>query len=134
MLVLKPKLSSPMVTSWIVRCMAAAGAPGLQSLDVMVLHTVNHRGRAKTQADICLVLNVEDTHLVTYAIRKLARAGWVFGRLTARPSASMAASKASIQKSPAPLVIFTIAGVCWVGAAAASTAAGGLGSLSAIWM
>jgi predicted MarR family transcription regulator len=62
---------------WIVRGMAAAGAPGLQPLDVLVLHTANHRGRAKTQADICLVLNVEDTHLVTYAIRKLAKAGWV---------------------------------------------------------
>ncbi len=62
---------------WIVRCMSAAGVSGLAPLDVMVLHTVNHRGRAKTLADICLVLNVEDTHLVTYAIRKLERVGLV---------------------------------------------------------
>ncbi|MCK6454144.1 MAG: winged helix DNA-binding protein [Alphaproteobacteria bacterium] len=56
---------------WMVRCAAAAGVPDLSALDVLVLHTVNHRGRAKRLADICLVLNVEDTHLVTYAVRKL---------------------------------------------------------------
>ena len=64
---------------WIVRCMAAAGMPGLAPLDVMVLHTVNHRGRTKTLADICVVLNVEDTHLITYAVRKLEKAGLVEG-------------------------------------------------------
>ena len=56
---------------WMVRGMAAAGVAGLAPLDVMVLHTVNHRDRPKKLADICLVLNVEDTHTVTYAIRKL---------------------------------------------------------------
>lgn len=58
---------------WMVRCMAAAGVKDLSPLDVLVLHTVNHRGRAKKLADICLVLNIEDTHIVTYSIRKLER-------------------------------------------------------------
>lgn len=58
---------------WKVRCMAAAGVKDLSSLDVQVLHTVNHRGRAKKLADICLVLNVEDTHTVSYALKKLER-------------------------------------------------------------
>lgn len=58
---------------WMVRCMAAAGVKDLSALDVLVLHTVNHRGRSKRLADICLVLNVEDTHTVTYAIKKLER-------------------------------------------------------------
>lgn len=62
---------------WCVRAMAAAGYPDLSALEVLVLHTVHHRGRAKKLADICLVLNVEDTHTVNYAIRKLARAGLV---------------------------------------------------------
>ena len=56
---------------WMVRCAAAAGIADLSALDVLVLHTVNHRGRPKRLADICLVLNVEDTHLVTYAVKKL---------------------------------------------------------------
>jgi predicted MarR family transcription regulator len=59
---------------WMVRCMAAAGVPDMSPLDVLVMHNVNHRGKAKRLADICLVLNIEDTHLVTYALKKLERA------------------------------------------------------------
>jgi predicted MarR family transcription regulator len=56
---------------WVVRCMAAAGLPDLTTLDVLVLHHVHHRGRPKKTADICFVLNVEDTHTVTYSLKKL---------------------------------------------------------------
>ena len=62
---------------WIVRCMAAAGHPDFGPLDVMVVHTVNHRARDKRLADICFVLNIEDTHLVNYALKKLVKAGLV---------------------------------------------------------
>lgn len=58
---------------WMVRCMAAAGIADLSPLDVLVLHNVNHRGKAKRLADICLVLNIEDTHLVNYSLKKLER-------------------------------------------------------------
>ncbi len=58
---------------WMVRCMAAAGVPDLSPLDILVLHNVNHRGKGKTLADICLVLNIEDTHTVAYALKKLER-------------------------------------------------------------
>jgi predicted MarR family transcription regulator len=58
---------------WMVRCMAAAGVPDLSPFDVLVLHNVNHRGKAKRLADICLVLNVEDTHLVNYSLKKLEK-------------------------------------------------------------
>ena len=60
-----------------VRCMSAAGHPGMAPLDIVVLHIANHRDRVKTLADICLVLNIEDTHTVVYAIRKLEAAGLV---------------------------------------------------------
>jgi predicted MarR family transcription regulator len=66
-------LASHAFHRWMVRAMAAAGFPDLSALDVLVLHNVNHRGKAKRLADICLVLNVEDTHLVTYAVKKLER-------------------------------------------------------------
>src|ERR1044072_3397855 len=62
---------------WIVRCAAAAGVSDLPWMDVLVLHAVNHRGKAKRLADICLVLNGEDTHLVTYAVKKLQGHGLV---------------------------------------------------------
>ncbi|PVA09669.1 transcriptional regulator [Pelagivirga sediminicola] len=62
---------------WITRCMTAAGASGMSPLEVLILHLVRHRGRPKTLADICLMLNIEDTHLVNYALRKLAERGLV---------------------------------------------------------
>jgi predicted MarR family transcription regulator len=62
---------------WAVRCMAAAGAPDLTITDVLILHHVNHRARNKKLADICFVLNYEDTHVVAYALKKLVAAGLV---------------------------------------------------------
>jgi predicted MarR family transcription regulator len=62
---------------WMVRCMAAAGRPGLSPTEILVLHTVRHRDRPKRLADILLVLDIEDTHVATYAIRKLQEAGLV---------------------------------------------------------
>ncbi|MCY4336991.1 MAG: winged helix DNA-binding protein [Litoreibacter sp.] len=60
---------------WMVRAMAAAGMPDMSPLEVLVLHTFHHRERAKKLADICMVLNIEDTHTVNYAVKKLIRAG-----------------------------------------------------------
>lgn len=72
-------LTSHAFHRWMVRCMAVAGVPDLSAMDVLVLHNVNHRGKKKRLADICLVLNIEDTHLVTYALRKLERLKLVAG-------------------------------------------------------
>jgi predicted MarR family transcription regulator len=60
---------------WILCCMNAAGLKDLTVVDVLVLHHINHRGSAKRVADICFVLNIEDTHVVTYSLRKLAGLG-----------------------------------------------------------
>ena len=38
------------------------------------------RKREKKLADICLVLNIEDTHVATYAIKKLTKLGLVSSR------------------------------------------------------
>lgn len=62
---------------WMVRCMNASGLHELSHLDVVVLHSVNHRDRAKKSADICLILNVEDSHTVTYSLKKLLKNGAV---------------------------------------------------------
>ncbi|MGN8021061.1 winged helix DNA-binding protein [Phyllobacterium sp. 22229] len=70
-------LSSHAFSRWMVRCMAAAGLPGLSATEILILHSVRHRGREKKLADICLVLDIEDTHVATYAIRKLEAAGLV---------------------------------------------------------
>lgn len=64
---------------WCLRCMNAAGIGDLAALDVLVIHSINHRDRAKRLADICLVLNIEDSHTVNYAVKKLIRQGLVEG-------------------------------------------------------
>jgi predicted MarR family transcription regulator len=64
---------------WAIRCMAAAGHPELTITDVMVLHHICHRGRNKKLGDICFVLNVEDTHVVGYSLKKLLAAGLAQG-------------------------------------------------------
>lgn len=62
---------------WITRGMAAAGWPDMSPLEVQLLHLLHHRGRPKTLSEVCLILNMEDTHTVNYALRKLTRAGLV---------------------------------------------------------
>lgn len=64
---------------WIVRCADAAGAQ-LSPLEILILHTVRHRDRAKRFMDIMLVLHIEDAHLANYAVRKLVAAGLVSTR------------------------------------------------------
>lgn len=70
-------LASHAFERWIVRGMAAAGVPNLSPVEVLLLHTVRHRDRPKKLADICLVLGIDDTHVVTYAVKKLVAAGLV---------------------------------------------------------
>lgn len=62
---------------WMVRCMGAAGVKDMTRVDVLVLHHTNHRGLEKRLADLCFVLNIEDTHVVSYSLKKLAAAGYV---------------------------------------------------------
>ena len=64
---------------WMVRCMNAAGAKDMAPLDILILHHINHRGKQKRLADICFILNIEDTHLASYSIKKLVAAGLVDG-------------------------------------------------------
>ena len=59
---------------WMQRCMAASGME-LSPLEILVLHNTNHRDREKRLNDITFLLNIEDTHTVNYALRKLLKLG-----------------------------------------------------------
>ena len=65
---------------WIIHCMSAAGLKDLTPLDVLVLHHVTHRARDKRLADICFIMNIEDTHLVNDALKKLQGLGVVMSQ------------------------------------------------------
>lgn len=71
---------------WMVHCMAAAGLPDLSPLDVLVLHHTNHRGREKTLAGICLVLNIEESHVVNYSLKKLRKLELITARKRGKES------------------------------------------------
>lgn len=60
-------------TRWMQRCMTAAGMPELSPLEILVLHNTNSRNREKRLSDITFLLNIEDTHTVNYALRKLLK-------------------------------------------------------------
>jgi predicted MarR family transcription regulator len=62
---------------WIVQCMTACGVPDLSPLDILVLHLINHRDRSKRLGEICMLLNVDDTHTVAYSLRKLQGLGLI---------------------------------------------------------
>ena len=62
---------------WMMRCMTAAGVKDMAPTDVLVLHHVAHRNSEKRLADICFVLNIEDTHVVNYSLKKLMGLGLV---------------------------------------------------------
>jgi predicted MarR family transcription regulator len=70
-------VSSNAFSRWVVHCMSAAGLRELTPLDVLVLHHVNHRARDKRLTDICFIMNVEDTHLINYSLKKLQALGVV---------------------------------------------------------
>ncbi|MFC2967084.1 winged helix DNA-binding protein [Acidimangrovimonas pyrenivorans] len=65
---------------WMIHCMAALGHKDFNPLDILILHNVNHRTKEKRLIDIAFMLNIDDTHTVNYALKKLVKAGLVEGR------------------------------------------------------
>ena len=65
---------------WMTHCMKAVGYKDFNPLDILVLHHINHRAKEKRLSDVAFVLNIEDTHTVNYAIKKLVKADLIEGR------------------------------------------------------
>ena len=59
--------------------MTAAGNSELSSLEILILHHVNHREKDKKLADVTFLLNIEDTHTVNYALKKLQKYNLIDG-------------------------------------------------------
>jgi predicted MarR family transcription regulator len=103
---------------WVEKCMEAAGLRGLGALDVLVLHAVNHRARDRRVADICMVLNVDDVHLVSYALKKLQSAGLVIStqRGRERHYRATAAGDAACLSYRRVREEFLVSGLAWIAA------------------
>lgn len=66
-------------TKWIVRCAAAAGCNDLSPIDVLTLHNIHHRDNEQRRIDICFMLNIEDSHTINYALKKLVKLNLIEG-------------------------------------------------------
>ena len=62
---------------WMIDSVVATPLKELAFIDIVVLHYLNDRPQDNRLADICFMLNIEDMHVVTYALRKLVNAGAV---------------------------------------------------------
>jgi len=70
-------IASNAFNRWAVRCMSAAGLKDMTITVVLVLPHINPRAREKKLADIAFILNIEDTHIVNYSLKKLQSLGLV---------------------------------------------------------
>lgn len=59
---------------WVENCMDSSGVRGLAAIDILTLHAVNRRARRRRIAEICMVMNIHDAHLVSYSLKKLLAA------------------------------------------------------------
>lgn len=60
---------------WIVRSTAATQIKDLSTVDALVLQQIGSSSSEKSLADLSFVLNIEDTHVVAYSLRKLVSLG-----------------------------------------------------------
>lgn len=70
-------IGSAAFARWAERCMAVSGTSGLGAQDILILHGVNHRARGRKLSDVCMVMHIEDPHIVSYSLKKLIAHGLV---------------------------------------------------------
>jgi predicted MarR family transcription regulator len=58
---------------WLLRSMAAAGDRQLNLVDILVLHHLFCNKRPMRVTEICIALNISDTHTISYSQRKLCK-------------------------------------------------------------
>ncbi len=62
---------------WMQSCSTTCEFPDLSPLDILIIHNIQHRNRAKRIADVAFTLNLDDLHNVSYSVRKLVKKGLV---------------------------------------------------------
>lgn len=65
------------VRRWMSQRSNSSEVSGLSELDVFLLHLLVYRDRRLRAIDLAFALSVDDMHLVTYSLKKLARLGMV---------------------------------------------------------
>ena len=63
------------VRRWLGQRSNASDVNGLSDLDVFLLHLLVYRNKQLRGADLAFALAIDDTHLVSYSLKKLAKLG-----------------------------------------------------------
>lgn len=63
------------VSRWMSQRSNSKVVAGLSDLDVFLLHLLVYRNRALRGIDLAFALSIDDMHLVSYSLKKLARLG-----------------------------------------------------------
>ena len=80
---------------WMTHCMTSVGYKDFNPLDILILHNINHRSKEKRLADIAFMLNIEDTHTVNYAVKKLVKAELLLVKRPGKRSSTAPPKRAS---------------------------------------
>ncbi len=78
---------------WIETCMNASDVIGLNSLDILILHALSRRPKGQRLSEIGVVMNIDDTHLLAYSLKKLMNASLVEARRIGRERIFVTTSK-----------------------------------------
>ena len=63
------------VRRWLGQRSNSSTVNGLSDLDIFLLHMLVYRNRQMRGVDLAFALSIDDLHLVSYSLKKLARAG-----------------------------------------------------------
>ena len=63
------------VGRWLSQRSNSAVVSGMSDLDVFLLHLLVYRNKQLRGIDLAFALSIDDTHLVSYSLKKLARLG-----------------------------------------------------------
>jgi predicted MarR family transcription regulator len=72
------------VRRWMSQHSNSQVVSGLSDLDVFLLHLLVYRNRQLRGIDLAFALSIDDTHLVSYSLKKLARLGVVSSEKTGK--------------------------------------------------
>lgn len=62
---------------WVKRCGAKSDLAAFSATEIFILHRIGRSETPRRISDLCFALKIEDTHIVTYAVKKLLKAGLV---------------------------------------------------------
>jgi predicted MarR family transcription regulator len=72
------------VHRWLSQCSQSSSPSSLSDLDTFLLHLLVYRNKPLRNIDLAFALSIDDMHLVSYSLKKLARLALITGKKTGK--------------------------------------------------